>query len=31
MNINVGLGDKPTDFFAGTTINPDIRGLKTLL
>ena len=28
MNINVGLGDRPTDFFAGTTINPDIRESK---
>ena len=28
MNINIGLGDKPTDFFAGTTINPDIRESK---
>mgnify|MGYP003131396026 CR=1 FL=1 len=28
MNINIGPGDKPTDFFAGTTINPDIRESK---
>jgi len=28
MSINIGGGDKPTDFFAGTAINPDIREAK---
>jgi hypothetical protein len=28
MNTNIGEGDKPTDFFAGTTINPDVREAK---
>lgn len=28
MNLNIGVGGKPKDFFAGTAINPDIRDSK---